>query len=260
VTPEDGPGPRASSSACAGRPPGWRARLVRALALACSHQRQYITAMRLDRPPRVGDPPPSAELRVTCLVVDSLERFWAVAADVPPTFRDSAEALARRIAQGCVLFLARRRRDDHRGYDIIGYELAERGVFSALGRRHPVPDDVVFSHYCEVLPGWRGRGVHRLLFAARDTYFRVRGGRVVCGVVAPQNHASLRALHRAGHEVVGRVTRLSLAGGRLVWDTPWYRIDDALRTVGVGGRRVWWWVAIASGTFDSGPENLQRRW
>ena len=48
------------------------------------------------------------------------------------------------------------------------------------------------------------------LFAARDAYFRARGGTIVVGVCAPRNRASLRALKRDGATVVGRVKQIAL--------------------------------------------------
>jgi len=228
----------------------WTDRVARVLshvardvaASICFHQRQYITLARLGGPaPAALDATPP-DARLACKVVDSLEAFHAVMREIPAAFRDSVDELARRVAHGCVLCLVRRH-DGEGGHEVIGYEIAERGVFSALGRRRPVAGDVIFSHYVEVLPAWRGRGIHRCLFATRDAYFHERGGRVVCGVVAPQNRASLRALRRAGHAVVGSVVRVSLGRGLFVWDTPWQHIVDALQSMETPGGRVWWRLA-----------------
>jgi GNAT superfamily N-acetyltransferase len=173
-----------------------------------SRQRQYITLKY------IGDasPAPSAEGdgRTECLVLDSPQALDAVAADICASFRDSVRALRARVVRGCVVCVARRPRIVGSGSVVVGYEIAERGIFSALGRRVAAPRDVVFSHYVEVLPAYRGQRIHRQLFMTRDSYFRERGGRVVCGVCAPQNHASLRALHRDGAVIVGTVERISL--------------------------------------------------
>ncbi len=83
-------------------------------------------------------------------------------------------------------------------------------------------------HYAEVLPEYRGQRIHGLMFAARDAYFRARGGRVVAGVCLPDNVASLNALRRDGAFVAGTVERISLLRGRFVWDTPIAHIDTAL--------------------------------
>ena len=228
----------------------WTGRVARVLshvardaaASICCHQRQYITLARLGGPPPADLDATPPDARLACMVVDSLEAFHGVMREIPAAFRDSVDELARRVAHGCVLCLVRRD-DGETGHEVIAYEIAERGVFSALGRRRPVASDIIFSHYVEVLPAWRGRGIHRCLFATRDAYFRERGGRLVCGVVAPQNRASLRALRRADHAVVGSVVRVSLGRDLFVWDTPWQHIVDALQSMETAGGRVWWRLA-----------------
>jgi GNAT superfamily N-acetyltransferase len=179
-------------------------------ATIVSRQIQYITLKRLDIADAGAASVLPADATTECLVVESVEAFDAVAPAIPGSFRDAAAELRARIAGGCVVTLARRGRPDGRGFQVIGYEIAERGVFSALGRRMRTAGDVVFSHYVEVLPACRGQRVHQRLFAARDAYFRARGGRVVCGVCDPDNRASLRALAREGAVIVGTVERIVL--------------------------------------------------
>ncbi len=206
--------------------------LVRAvISPICSRQVQYITVKRLDVPRLTRRP---ADPSTTCFVVDSVPAVRALAAEFPASFRDSVDDIARRVEFGCLVCVARRKREDGSGYEIVGYELAERGVFSALGRRKAVANDVVFSHWAEVLPAYRGRRIHGQIFAVRDAYFRARGGSIVVGVCAPRNHASLQALHRDGATVVGRVSQLAVLRRVIVWETPWARIDAALEL----GRRV----------------------
>jgi hypothetical protein len=204
-------------------------RFVRAAAtFVYARHRQVITVKRLDR---ASSPRPlSCDPKIECLAVESALTLDALAAEIPASFRDSVDDLRRRLAQGCVVFLARRVRDDGVGHEIVGYEISERGVFSALGRRNRVPDDLVFSHYAEVVPPHRGRRIHGLLFATRDAYFRERGGRLVVGVCLPQNHASLKALRRDGAVIVGAVERVSLLRILQVWRTPSERVEAALRT------------------------------
>jgi hypothetical protein len=91
-----------------------------------------------------------------------------------------------------------------------------------------VADDVIFSHYVEVLPACRGQRIHRLLFSTRDAYFRQRGGRVVCGVCEPQNHASLQALRRDGALIVGVVERIAVLRVFVMSYTPFDRIAHLL--------------------------------
>ena len=207
--------------------PRLRARWRAVVTALCSQQRQYITVKRLDavRPARGAATPPSD---VECVVLDSRAAVRALAPEIPSAFRDSADDLERRVAAGCVVCMARHLGQDGAGGYVVGYELAERGVFSALGHRVAMAADVVFSHWCEVIPAYRGRRIHGLLFATRDAYFRARGVTIVCGVCDTQNRASLRALARDGAVVVGDITRVSLAGGALVWETPWELIEGAV--------------------------------
>jgi hypothetical protein len=206
----------------------WPKRMARAAVTSVyARQRQVITVKHLDRAP--APRPLSCDPKIECLAVESVLTLDALAAEIPGSFRDSVDDLRRRLAQGCLVFLARRVRDDGTGHEIVGYEISERGVFSALGRRHRVADDIVFSHYAEVIAAHRGRRIHGLLFATRDAYFRERGGRLVAGVCLPQNHASLRALRRDGAMVVGSVESLCLFRRLRVWSTPFERVEAALQ-------------------------------
>ena len=192
-----------------------------------SRQVQYITVQPIA--------PDAARARLTIadglvegLVLDSVGALHALASQYPAAvFRDAVDELGARIASGCVVSLARLVSPIGAG-EIVGYELAERGVFSALGRRRIVGSEIVFSHWAEVSPRWRGQRVHALLFATRDAYFAARGGKIVCGVVAPRNRASLKALRRARSIIVGTVMRVAVLGF-VLWETPWERIEDAVR-------------------------------
>ena len=197
---------------------------VAAAAIYC-RQVQYITVKRLDLPGPTSQP---RDHETTCVIADSEEAVAALASEIPATFRDSADELVRRVAVGCVACFARRKRAAGDGYEVVGYELAQRGIFSALGRRNFAGHDVVFSHWAEVLPQYRGRRIHGLLFAARDAYFRARGATMVVGVCAAKNRASLQALRRDGAVVVGRVKQIALLGHLIVWETPWPRVKHAL--------------------------------
>ena len=208
--------------------------LTRALTMSVfSRQRQFITLKSLDAGGDSQPPPPPTD-GTECLIVDSPEALDAFAADICVSFRDSVAALKARLARGCVVCLARRPRSNGAGSVVVGYEIAERGIFSALGRRIAVSDDVIFSHYVEVLPEYRGQRIHRLLFSTRDHYFRQRGGRVVCGVCAPHNHASLQALHRDGATIVGTVERISLLRVFVLSYTPSHRIAQLF----AGAKRI----------------------
>jgi len=105
-----------------------------------SRQRQYITLKHIGG--ATPEAPPPTDGRTECLIVDSPEALDAIADDICASFRDSVSALRARVARGCVLCVARRPRTDRPGSVVVGYEIAERGIFSALGRRIAVPSDV----------------------------------------------------------------------------------------------------------------------
>jgi hypothetical protein len=79
-----------------------------------------------------------------------------------------------------------------------------------------------------VLPAYRGQRIHRVLCGTRDAYFRRRKGRILCGVVPVDDRASLQALRRTGHTVVGTVTRITVFRVLVLWQTPMGRIERAL--------------------------------
>src|SRR5262249_16987778 len=120
-----------------------------------SRQQQFITVKRFDAPDVEAVSDGCRPDRATqCSILDSVKAFGAIAPEFPASFRDSVGELRRRVAEGCVLCIARRRREDGAGHRVVGYELAQRGIFSALGRRHGTAMDIVFSHYAEVLPSF----------------------------------------------------------------------------------------------------------
>jgi GNAT superfamily N-acetyltransferase len=210
-----------------------------------SRQCQHITVQGIDATDRAAFNETPMDRKVQCVIVDSRDALAAIAQHIPAAFRDSVDELEKRVAQGCVLSLALRPTDAG-GAEIVGYELAERGVFSALGRRLVVPAEIVFSHWAEVRPAYRGQRIHAQLFATRDAYFRRRGGRFVCGVVDRRNHASLQALARAGSVVMGTVSRIALFRGLLVWETSREQIEHTLQLVGEVGRRETSWARFTS--------------
>ena len=73
--------------------------------------------------------------RLESVVVESTKFLEPYRHEIPSSFRDSFARLKERLAQGCVLFLVRAPKEDGLGHEMIGYSLAERGVFSALGIR-----------------------------------------------------------------------------------------------------------------------------
>ncbi|MEW6298983.1 MAG: hypothetical protein AB1671_14810 [Thermodesulfobacteriota bacterium] len=205
-------------------------RLARDLLTSVYHyQMQYITSRRLDRDVVDDLANQTRErLKIECLVVESTEAFQAVKDEIPSSMRDSVDDLNRRLAQGCIITLARKPKDEGGGKEVIGYSIAERGVFSALGRRGKVSPDVLFGHYVEILPQYRGQRIHILITTARDTHCLKYGLKKNCGVISPQNYPSLRSSRRRGSRIVGIVQRVSVLRGLFVWETPWERIQETV--------------------------------
>src|SRR5438105_3469521 len=81
----------------------WTARVARTLSrlargaatTICSHQRQYITVARLDGPTPTALDAMAPDARLAFVMVDSLDAFHAVMQEIPATFRDSLDDLAR---------------------------------------------------------------------------------------------------------------------------------------------------------------------
>jgi L-amino acid N-acyltransferase YncA len=191
---------------------------------------QYILLKRVasqeaSRPgPREG-----SETETTCLLVESVEALQEVAREIPTTMRDSVDQLKQRVAQGCIVTLARRPQKAAAGQQVIGYGIYERGVFSALGRQGTVSSDLLFNHYIEVLPEYRGQRIADVMRRAIDVYCRAQRLTKRCTVVSPSNESSLRSDLRFGYTIVGTVARVSLLQGLFVWETSWESIAAALR-------------------------------
>jgi GNAT superfamily N-acetyltransferase len=173
-------------------------------------------------------------LGVTCLFVESAAALRAIEREFPLSVRDSADQLRRRLAQGCSLIVVRK--PSRAGHEVIGYGINEPGVFSALGRGGQLLPDVLFNHYIEILPEYRGQRIAHVMRIAMDEYCRMHGFTKRCTVVSPFNEANLRSIVRSGLVHVGTVTRVSLLGGLFVWDTPLETIQRAVHAVDHGGR------------------------
>jgi hypothetical protein len=191
-----------------------------------ARQRWYVVVKQLDAPDAFEETP--GQRATECLVLDSPKALRAVAPEIRAAFRHSVAELHAHLARGCIVCVARQPRGDGAGTEVVGYEIVERGVFAALGRRTPLARDIVFSHGAEVLPAYRGQRLHRRLCATRDAYFRRRAGRLLCGVIPVEDAASTQAARRTGHRVVGTVTRISVLKLVTVWRTPVERIERAL--------------------------------
>jgi GNAT superfamily N-acetyltransferase len=170
-----------------------------------------------------GDSP-----RTECITLESSGSLRALESEIPSSFRYSVEDLEEHLEQGCVVFLARRPKNTGSGKEVVGYNISQRGVFSAFGRTRRISSDVFFSRYTEVLPEYRGRRIQQILVRARIEYCRVHGLTKRCTTVGTENRPAILAGLRA-ETIAGTIEQVSVLGGLLVWETPWERIEDALR-------------------------------
>ena len=210
--------------------------LARAVLLSFYHrQAQYILMKAIENRAHVA-PTNTAEekIGIECLIVESAEALQAVAREIPTAIRDSADQMKKRLERGCLVILARRPHPSGTGHEVIGYGIYEPGVFSALGRRGKVSSDILFNHYLEVLPKYRGQRIADVMKRAIDEHCRAHGFKKRCTVISPSNEPSLRSDLRYGFTVVGTVVRVSLLRGLVVWETPWESIERAL---GVSGHQ-----------------------
>jgi GNAT superfamily N-acetyltransferase len=207
-------------------------REISRIALAALYQRdaQLIFVRKI---PASGTSAPSSEaaesLGVTCVFVESTAALRAIERELPLSIRDSVDQLRQRLAQGCSVIVVRK--PSRAGHEVIGYGINEPGVFSALGRRGQLLPDVLFNHYMEILPEYRGQRIAHVMRIAMDEYCRMHGFTKRCDAVSPSNEASVRSNVRSGLIHVGMVSRVSLLGGLFVWHTPLETIRRAVQAV-----------------------------
>jgi hypothetical protein len=167
-------------------------------------------------------------VKTQCTVVESAEELHRYANEFRSPFRDSLDALKRRLDEGCTLLLARRMSARDGGDEIVGYSIAEIGGFSAAGIKKKISKDILFVHYTEVANKYRGQRIAQVLTSARNEYCRRRGIKKSCTAHTTGNVPSERAFRKFGSRVLCYVVRISLFKGLIVWHTPWRKIERAL--------------------------------
>jgi hypothetical protein len=178
------------------------------------------------------DPMPSSranENAVECVIVEpgsSLDRF---ASEFSLPFRDSFESLRERLDQGCIVILARRPVEADSGKEIVGYSIMECGGFSAAGIKGKISPDILFVHYTEVTPKYRGQRIAEIISRARNAYCRQQGIKKSCTAHNTGNTSSERAFRKFGSRVLCYAVRVSLFRGLVVWHTPWKKIERAIK-------------------------------
>jgi ribosomal protein S18 acetylase RimI-like enzyme len=197
--------------------------------LAPLYQREvrYILLQDLESPD-VADPE-DADTNAECIVLESPAALDDVQSEIPTSFRFTIEDFRERLERGCVVFLVRSPTTTGSGKEIVGYNISERGVFTAFDRARPVSPEIFYSHYTEILPEYRGRRIQQALVRARIEHCRNNGVRKRCTTVGTENRPGLVSGLRAG-KIVGTIERVSILCGLVVRETPWERIEQALRT------------------------------
>ena len=207
----------------------WRS-LPKLFASIYHREAYYVTVRDISRNgplQRCRAKPGGAEIE--CVVLESSQALSSLQGKFPSSFRHSEQDLKKYLDRKCIVVLARLPETRDTESEVVGYGIAERGVFSAFGRTGMLPSDIVFSYYIEVLPAYRGWGVAVTIASAKDTYCQSIGVKKRYSTIRMYNRPSLLAVQRAGQQVVGIIERVSLLGGLVTWGTPWEQIEAIFR-------------------------------
>jgi len=203
--------------------------LRRLLHAVLRWQKLYIVVRNVDlADPETNSTHRSGESAIECDVLATKSALFALKDEFPQSFRDSIERLAGRLADGCIVFVLRTGDALSKGNRIVGYSICQPGVFSAFGGVRRISSDIIFGHYLEFLPEYRGQGLKAILDENRMEYCRRHGLRSLCGVIASHNIASLKTSLRSGFRVAGALRQVSIFGGLFVWQTSWKTLEKAL--------------------------------
>jgi len=167
-------------------------------------------------------------LRIRHVVVRSEAALLPFESELSPEIKYSVSQLRAALRTGSVLFLMRRPRENGAGHEVLGYSLHERGVVVLFGRRYPVSPDILFLHYTEVLPAYRGLRIAFHIAEVVAAYSRAAGMSRWCSWIGTTNLAALKARERIGWTVVGRIRQVRLLGGLLTLQTSWQEVEDSL--------------------------------
>jgi hypothetical protein len=196
----------------------WR-RLARSLVASIySSENLYITGCV----PRALE---RGQLTIDCLVCETIEQLDEFERELPAEM--PVERLKARIADGCIVFLAYRMGETG-CKQFVGFSVRQRGIFSALGRKIPLSSDVLFGHYLEVFPQYRGQRLAQELRQFGEIYCRSQGLTKLYMVISAKNRASIQSHKHAESRMLGTVRKISLLHGLFVWETPSEDIKRAL--------------------------------
>ncbi len=172
-------------------------------------------------------------LAIECVIIGPGDSLVPFAAEFSLPFRDSFDSLKQRLDQGCILILARRPVDGGSSQEIVGYSIMECGGFSAAGIKGKISPDILFVHFTEVTPKYRGQRIAERITRARNAYCRDRGIKKSCTAHTTGNTSSERAFRKFGSSVLCYAVRRSFFRGLFVWHTPWRKIERAIAKLDV---------------------------
>lgn len=191
------------------------------------HAQEVRGRLILDKDPAFSGREADSHQATECVFVETVEELDRYAGEFRLPFRDSLDALRKRLKQGCFLILARQVVESG-GREIVGYSIMERGGFSAAGIKGRLPQDTSFVHFTEVANKYRGQRIAQVITQARNEYCRRNGIKKSFTAHTTGNASSERAFRKFGSQLLCYAVRISILRGLIVWQTPWKRIERAM--------------------------------
>ena len=165
------------------------------------------------------------QLSIDCLVFESVRQLEEIEHELPAEV--PVDRLKGRLLEGAIVFLPYR--SSRTGSkEFVGFSIRERGIFSALGRKIPLSSDILFGHYLEVLPQYRGQRLAQEIRLFGEIYCRSNGLTKLCAVISAKNRASLQSHRHARSRMLGVVRKISVLRGLYLWQTPAEDIKRAI--------------------------------
>lgn len=168
------------------------------------------------------------QLDINCLVFESVRQLEEIEPELPSEM--PVDRLKGRLAEGCIVFLPYRSSGPG-SKEFVGFSIRERGIFSALGRKIPLSSNILFGHYLEVFPRYRGQRLAEEIRLLGEIYCRKNGLTKLCTVISAKNQASLQSHRHAGSRMLGAVRKISLLRGLYIWETPAEDIKRAIASL-----------------------------
>jgi len=91
-----------------------------------------------------------------------------------------------------------------------------------------VSPDILFLHYTEVLPDYRGLHIALHVAEAVAAYSRGTGITRWCSWIGTTNLSALKARERIGWIDVGRIKQIRFLGGLVTSQTSWQEVGNIL--------------------------------